>query len=194
MKFNKSKLTIIAFLLLSVFYSGCKKDNNETPTDPNNTSVFLKFSLAGSAKSFTNTKCDLYYLNHYLESYIGDSDNGIYLINEDYNDITVDSLKALKGKKLPMTGSGVSSSFYGRIMFDDGPDYYDSEDADSNPFPANYFRINNVTLIKTATVGFQTNHFYLVEGDFNCNTSNGIGADKAITNGSFKMVVLIFEL
>ena len=76
-----------------------------------------------------------------------------------------------------------------RLFFDDASGYYTSNDASSNAFPANYFRMTTVTLIKKETSALQTNNIYLIEGDFTCNLSDDGATDKAATNGTFRLVV-----
>ncbi|MDB5227864.1 MAG: hypothetical protein JWN78_2057 [Bacteroidota bacterium] len=189
MKLNK---LFIALAILAVAFGGCKKKSNSTTTAPStNTQTYLRFSMDGVSKNFENTGSEMYYMFSNIESYVGSSDQGIMLINDDH-DITNDSLNNLKGRKLPIHTPG-ASGFGGRILFSDNGNYYDSEDAASNPFPANYFRINNITFIKTETTSIQRNDYYILEGDFVCNTSSG-GADKHVTNGTFRLVVFIMTL
>jgi hypothetical protein len=178
------KKLLLCVLTLSVLFS-CKKE--EEPLTEN-TNVFIKFNLDGVSKSATANGSDTYHFFDDFESYVGLTDNGIQVINTDGDDITPDSLVNMKNRKLPFIESA-ASNYKVRLFFDDASGYYTSNDASSNAFPANYFRMTTVTLIKKETSALQTNNIYLIEGDFTCNLSDDGATDKAATNGTFRLVV-----
>ena len=169
------KKLLLCVLTLSVLFS-CKKE--EEPLTEN-TNVFIKFNLDGVSKSATANGSDTYHFFDDFESYVGLTDNGIQVINTDGDDITPDSLVI----------ESAASNYKVRLFFDDASGYYTSNDASSNAFPANYFRMTTVTLIKKETSALQTNNIYLIEGDFTCNLSDDGATDKAATNGTFRLVV-----
>jgi hypothetical protein len=180
-------LAVSLLALSAVAINGCKKDDD----DPSGDTLFLEFDFDGDARSFKHTHGDLYFWGNYSESYIGYSDNGI-ILSDEWHNMEHDSIQNLVGRKLPMSNSITDSHYKGRVVFDEGSDYYDSDDADNNTFPANYFKITKVTLTNTETSDFQINYFYLLEGEFVCNVNAG-GSDVPLTNGKFKVGFVVYE-
>lgn len=188
----KKQLLLITTLCLSILFSSCKKDDDNSTATPTPVApeYFFSFNLDGVPTYIKGAKNNVYYgvtSGAYSGASFFNFTTDISLsININKDSILGSDFQALIGQKLPFIGCGGCPETNVYLNYDINGDNYTSFEID-NALPAYYLKITSVSYLGFFNQFGEYYEKYVVTGEFNARISSG-GTVKNLTNGTFKLI------